>query len=744
MIQTQKLLHAEYVNDLFSKLRKMKIGNAQTEELSKRMCRTLPKRRKTLVRTMMKWKHEDSIKDLRQQKKEQTEVWRKCEPVIKNANIDRRYHTIWSTEKRRIRTWYKRKLERKLSHLKEKYGEKKEIPDDVNGVIIKDQPLEVEFESDPRCYDGVEINDNEKKVLQLGPKFTIYEDVDVEKTIAEIEKGMVKLRYEQMRKEKNKSSEPRNQAITTEPTYNHEKKEFNFRRMKATDMPTNKKIYLPQVSQTVDEMRIQVLKSEMVKTTEQYCKENKDKWKNMTKEEKVGLKSILKRKNDGDIVTNVTDKSGRFSIDTVENYIALNETHVGKDKIIKQEDYDEMIKEMNGHSVCWCKFLNMGKETGQEKRIRGNFHDEKPPLPGHRTLRKDHKTGYDPVKGPPGRPLCSADNSYNRSMSHLISSILREIIDDETTVCENTEDMLASFQKINEDGGVPMNTIILSTDVKALYPSLDIDFTADIVSDMFAESSVTIEGIDYEELGLYLSINYTENQLIDKGIQDYCTTRKHTRGQKPKITANGAEISREKRFEPWNLPKKKVGPEDGEIKKKLITEALRIAIKFIMKNHAYTFDNKIYKQENGGAIGVELTGDLAKVFMVWWARQLQQKKEEEDITTYLYKCYVDDINMLVSIPNEIYTQEIIIDERAKKSVQEIKRIGDSIHESIILETDCPENHEDRKMPILDLKVWLEVRNERKFIMHEYYMKQVSSKAVIDARSTLPWKQKGQS
>ena len=73
--------------------------------------------------------------------------------------------------------------------------------------------------------------------------------------------------------------------------------------------------------------------------------------------------------------------------------------------------------------------------------------------------------------------------------------------------------MLASFQKINEDGGVPMNTIILSTDVKALYPSLDIDFTADIVSDMFAESSVTIEGIDYEELGLYLSINYTENEL---------------------------------------------------------------------------------------------------------------------------------------------------------------------------------------------------------------------------------------
>ena len=151
----------------------------------------------------------------------------------------------------------------------------------------------------------------------------------------------------------------------------------------------------------------------------------------------------------------------------------------------------------------------MGKESRQEKRIRGNFHDEKAPLLGHRTSRMDHKTGEDPVKGPPGRPLCLADCSYNRSISHLISSIQREIIDDEATVCENAEDMLASFKKINDDEGVSLNTFILSTDVKALYPSLDIDVTAEIVCKMFAESNGTVEDIDYGELGLYSSINYT-------------------------------------------------------------------------------------------------------------------------------------------------------------------------------------------------------------------------------------------
>ena len=39
-------------------------------------------------------------------------------------------------------------------------------------------------------------------VLQLPPKFTLYEDVNVEKTVAEIEKGMVKLRWEMNTKKK--------------------------------------------------------------------------------------------------------------------------------------------------------------------------------------------------------------------------------------------------------------------------------------------------------------------------------------------------------------------------------------------------------------------------------------------------------------------------------------------------------------------------------------------------------------
>ena len=52
--------------------------------------------------------------------------------------------------------------------------------------------------------------------------------------------------------------------------------------------------------------------------------------------------------------------------------------------------------------------------------------------------------------------------------------------------------------------------MIGSLDVKALYPSLDLDHTIEIAAEEFRKSDIEIEGIDDEELGLYLSLNRNE------------------------------------------------------------------------------------------------------------------------------------------------------------------------------------------------------------------------------------------
>ena len=77
----------------------------------------------------------------------------------------------------------------------------------------------------------------------------------------------------------------------------------------------------------------------------------------------------------------------------------------------------------------------------------------------------------------------------------------------------------------------------------------------------------------------------------------------------------------------------------------------------------------------------------------------------------------------------------------KRTMEVIREIGNSIHPSIQLEVDYPSNHEDGKMPILDLKVWVQEIDGLHRIVHEFYSKDVSSKAVMFAKSTLSWKQK---
>ena len=73
----------------------------------------------------------------------------------------------------------------------------------------------------------------------------------------------------------------------------------------------------------------------------------------------------------------------------------------------------------------------------------------------------------------------------------------------------------------------------------------------------------------------------------------------------------------------------------------------------------------------------------------------------------------------------------------------IKQIGETIHQSILLEADYPSKHVDGKLPILDLKVWVhkdETTGDYN-ILHEHYIKDVSTRLVMHAQSAVSWKDK---
>ena len=200
-------------------------------------------------------------------------------------------------------------------------------------------------------------------------------------------------------------------------------------------------------------------------------------------------------------------------------------------------------------------------------------------------------------------------------------------------MCLNTEEMLADFRKVNSNN-ITEEVIIGSADVKALYPSLDIPFTVEKACEVFHTSDVQVVGVDAEELGLYLALNRTEAELRDVGLLQFCPRRQTSRGRPPTVTDCALDESKIKRFKPWLPPAENA---DEETIRKMFTEALKIVLSFIMKNHVYTFNKQIKLQSKGDAIGLELTGVLAQLFMVWWDRQFKIKMDENGLRLRMYK-----------------------------------------------------------------------------------------------------------
>ena len=56
-------------------------------------------------------------------------------------------------------------------------------------------------------------------------------------------------------------------------------------------------------------------------------------------------------------------------------------------------------------------------------------------------------------------------------------------------------------------------------------------------------------------------------------------------------------------------------------KHKMFAVGICIGVKLVMGNHIYRFGGELRRQNDGGPIGVELTGALADLFMLYWDRK---------------------------------------------------------------------------------------------------------------------------
>ena len=192
-------------------------------------------------------------------------------------------------------------------------------------------------------------------------------------------------------------------------------------------------------------------------------------------------------------------------------------------------------------------------------------------------MRKDHKESVLKEEyqldgtmkmideGPPVRPVCDVSDGVSHKLSYLLSNMIEELTYGET-VCNSTEEMLASIRKCNTNDSIQEEDVIGSADVKSLYPSIPIEDAIEIVVEEFVKKGVKVEAIDYEELGLYLVLNIEVNEIGRLGLEEVCPTRKVRNSRRPEITSSGVKVNKHERFEPWIKAKRTPNEEEKTIR----------------------------------------------------------------------------------------------------------------------------------------------------------------------------------
>ena len=118
----------------------------------------------------------------------------------------------------------------------------------------------------------------------------------------------------------------------------------------------------------------------------------------------------------------------------------------------------------------------------------------------------------------------------------------------------------------------------------------------------------------------------------------------------------------------------------------------------------------------------------------------------------LYQIYVDDQSSLqettpVGATYNKRSKTITITEKQseldkgmpadRRTANFLVEIATTIDPSIVMEAAVPSDFEDKKMPLLNCKVWMENKNGHQQIRYEHYEKPMASEVTLQKESAMP-------
>ena len=233
-------------------------------------------------------------------------------------------------------------------------------------------------------------------------------------------------------------------------------------------------------------------------------------------------------------------------------------------------------------------------------------------------------------------------------------------------------------------------------------------------------------------------MTYSRDELVKAELDNYIPTKKS--GSLLKLAAR--EGDQESLFN-WADVKKP----DEKIKQALLGLAVRKGVHTCMSNHYYTFNGQLRRQAKGGSIGSELTGEVARLYMLRWDDKFLSKLKKLRLSPQLYIRYVDDTLVVtetikpgvrfsrkkgVLTFNQNLVEEDMLMPDDARTFSVLRDIADSIDKDIQWEEDVPSGHANNKLPCLDMELWL----EKDKVLFQFYSKPMASKQLINARSAL--------
>ena len=494
----QDLAASESRIGLMEELEKLNVGFSDIEEfnlglISKFRSEAMKERGEEMTRTVLKSAMKIKMRDEQRYHEEMVKERNRLRRGIgfaltPNSNPYRRLMRELRGEAAKVKEEYKTKYDQKLTHLKQKYKDEEEgrankVPEMLQefenlSVFSKERFEEINVGVDEiLCVSSdIEISEDERAVLRLHTKFSVIQVLQDNDLEFEQEQAYAKIRMERRKdleeiqerneedeeepplleipgeEEKEREEEKKEEdEARTRQTFDPIGKIYDDRKRRVTDLQECNRVTLPKPLPVSEEALIEMrreIHSRIFKDHREEFTNNGEQRSNLTDIEIRGLRSLLRRMRLGELIIMKTDKSGKFCIVSVEDYLKMGEVHVKKDQIIGREEMIEIEKTLNGHAMSWCKIWGTGAAHKHEERVMSSKTTRSENRASLYLMYKDHKK--EPGKT---RPVVTGCTSNTRGLSNSVSNFLEAVANCNTSNFESIsdEDMLSKTKLNNKD-----------------------------------------------------------------------------------------------------------------------------------------------------------------------------------------------------------------------------------------------------------------------------------------------------